>query len=99
MGQHGSDSVSAIERRAPDGDMVIDYDRRHLALYAALLEADDAGGAWQDAAASLMRIDVTEHDAEACWRSHLERARWIVGDGLGIAIDAFNQRRPEIKAE
>lgn len=79
--------------------MVVDYDRRHLALYAALLEAADAGRAWQDAATSLMRLDVTERDAEACWRSHLERARWIVGDGLGIAIDAFNAPRPEIKVE
>jgi len=36
-------------------------------------------------------------DASRC--SHLERARWIVGDGLGNAIDAFNERRPEIKVE
>jgi hypothetical protein len=91
--------VVAVERRAPEGDVVVNYDRRHLALYAALLEAADAGQAWQEAATSLMRIDATERDAEACWRSHLERARWIVGDGLGIAIDAFNQRRPEIKVE
>ncbi|API60851.1 hypothetical protein BSL82_17495 [Tardibacter chloracetimidivorans] len=89
----------AVERRAPEGDVVVDYDRRHLTLYAALLAAADAGRAWQDAATSLMRLDVTERDAEACWRSHLERARWIVGDGLGIAIDAFNARRPEIKVE
>lgn len=89
--------MNAVEQRAPDGDVVVDYDRRHLALYAALLEAADAGRAWQDAATSLMRLDVTERDAEACWRSHLERARWIVGDGLGVAIDAFNAPRPEIK--
>jgi hypothetical protein len=88
-----------VDRLAPTGNAVVDYDRRHLALYAALLEADDAGGAWQDAATSLMQIDVTNCDAEACWRSHLERARWIVGNGLGTAIDAFNQRGPEIKAE
>jgi len=88
-----------VDRLAPTGNAVVDYDRRHLALYAALLEADDAGGAWQDAATSLMQIDVTNCDAEACWHSHLERARWIVGNGLGTAIDAFNQRGPEIKAE
>lgn len=89
----------AVERQAPEGDTVIDYDRRHLALYAALLEADDAGRTWQDAAASLMQIDVTACDAEACWRSHLERARWIVGDGLGNAVDAFNERKPPLTAE
>ncbi|HKY81397.1 MAG TPA: hypothetical protein VJM09_07990 [Sphingobium sp.] len=72
---------------------MVDYDRRHLALYAALLEADDLGRDWQDAATSLMHIDVTQGDAEACWHSHLERARWIVGDGLGIALEALNARR------
>ena len=39
-----------------------------------------------------MQLDVTDCNAEACWRSHLERARWIVGDGLGSALVAFNQR-------
>ena len=88
-----------IERRAPEDDAVIDYDRRHLALYAALLEAADTGRAWQEAATSLMRLDATERDAEACWRSHLERARWIVGDGLGSALVAFGTRKSAIKAE
>jgi hypothetical protein len=91
--------MNVVERLAPTGNTVVDYDRRHLALYAALLEADDAGHAWQDAATSLLQIDVTERGAEACWCSHLERARWIVGDGLGVAIDAFNARRSEIIAE
>jgi hypothetical protein len=88
-----------VEARAPEGNVVVDYDQRHLALYAALLEAADAGGAWQEAATSLMRLDVATRDAEACWRSHLERARWIVGAGLGTALDAFGKRRPEMKAE
>jgi len=91
--------MDVVDRLAPEGHGVVDYDRRHLALYAALLEADDAGGPWQDAAASLMQIDVSKCDAEACWRSHLERARWIVGDGLGSALVAFNARRSEIIAE
>jgi hypothetical protein len=91
--------MDVFDQLAPTGETVVDYDRHHLALYAALLEADDTGRAWQEAATSLMRIDVTKRDAEACWRSHLERARWIVGDGLGIAIEAFNGRRSEIAAE
>ena len=86
--------MDVVDRRAPTGNAVVDYDRRHLALYAALLEADDAGRDWQDAAISLMQLDVTEGNAEACWHSHLERARWLVGDGLGIALEAFNVRRP-----
>ena len=82
-----------VQMMAPSGATVLDYDRKHLALYAALLDVDDAGGDWQDAAASLMQLDVTDRNAEACWRSHLERARWIVGDGLGSALVAFTARR------
>lgn len=81
-----------VEPVAPNTDCVVDYDRRNLALYAALLEADDNGSDWQDAAVSLMRLDVSRSDAEQCWRSHLARARWIVGEGLGTAIVAFNRQ-------
>jgi hypothetical protein len=81
--------VSQIQQTAPSGDEVTDYDRRHLWLYAALLDAADAGGDWQDAAAALMEIDASDTGAETCWRSHLERARWIVGDGLASALSAF----------
>ena len=84
--------MDVVDRLAPTGNAVVDYDRRHLALYAALLEADDAGSDWQAAASSLMGIDVTANDAECCWRSHLDRARWIVGEGLGSALIAFGAR-------
>ena len=91
-------SMARIDRLAPSGESAVDYDRRHLALYGALLEADEAGDDWRDAAVSLMQLDVTACGAEACWRSHLERARWIVGDGLGSALVAFNARRSTMTA-
>jgi hypothetical protein len=91
--------MKAIERLAPTGDAVVDYDRRHLALYAALLEANEVGGDWQDAASLVMCLDITDREAEACWRSHLERARWIIGAGLATAVAAFNVRRPSATAE
>ena len=80
-----------IELRAlaPTGEAIVDYDRDNLALYAALLDAADAGEPWQDAATTLMRIDTDDDGAEECWRSHLDRARWIIGEGLGSAIVAF----------
>ncbi len=81
--------MGTIDRVAPSGELAVDYDRQHLALYAALLDADDTGTDWRSAAASVMRLDVTDQDAEACWRSHLERARWIIGDGLSSALTAF----------
>lgn len=74
---------------APDDDIATAYDRQHLSLYAALLDAEDAGRDWQEAAITLMSLDVTVVGAEACWRSHLERARWIVGEGLAAALGAF----------
>ena len=72
--------------------VVVEYDRRHLALYASLLDAADAGVDWRISATELMRLDLTDCSAEACWRSHLERARWIVGEGLGSALVAFGAR-------
>lgn len=85
--------MSPINPLAPTGDVPADYDRCHLSLYAALLDADDAGVDWRDAAATLMGLNVEDSDAEICWRSHLERARWIMGDGLGAALAAFGAPR------
>lgn len=80
-----------VARSAPVSEHVVEYDRRHLALYAAMLDADDAGLDWTDAARTLMGIDTAEAGAEACWQSHLERARWIIGDGLSKAVSAFGR--------
>jgi len=80
-----------LQNVAPTGPVTA-YDRRHLALYAALLDADAAGQAWQEVAVTVMRIDLADAGAEACWRSHLERARWIVGEGLASALDVFGAR-------
>lgn len=84
--------MAEIEKFAPSGSLVDDRDQRNLALYAALLDADDAGLDWKDVATSILKLDITSHDAEACWRSYLERARWIVGDGLAEALSAFGSQ-------
>lgn len=85
-----------IEKFAPSGLLVDDRDQRNLALYAALLDADDAGLDWRDVAVSILKLDITSNDAEACWRSYLERARWIVGDGLAQAIVALGSQNRQI---
>ncbi|HKU07841.1 MAG TPA: DUF2285 domain-containing protein [Bradyrhizobium sp.] len=82
---------------APSGDAVTAYDRHHLALYAALLNAEDASAGWRETATELMRLDPDADGTEACWRSHLDRARWIVGVGLGAALTAFGESVSENK--
>jgi hypothetical protein len=81
---------------APSG-AVSTYDRQMLALYAALLDAERGDADWQDVAASVMQLDPDEDDAEQCWRSHLERARWITGDGLAGAVEAFGTSRDQLR--
>ena len=76
---------------APTGDTVTAYDRERLAQYAALLDAAEAGQDWRDAASIILGLDVSDAGAEDYWRSHLERGRWIVGEGLGQAIEAFGR--------
>lgn len=68
-----------------------DYDRRHLSLYAALLDTEAAGTDWREVAPSLMKLDPGHAGSQACWQSHLARARWIVGDGLADAVVAFGE--------
>lgn len=81
-----------IESLAPTETVAVDYDRHNLALYAALLDAADAGQDWREVAGSLMGLDVDGEGAEACWHSHLERARWIIGEGLASAIAVFGHQ-------
>lgn len=68
-----------------------DYDLQHLAIYAALLDAADAEQDWREAAVRLMGIDANGPDARTCWQSHLDRARWIIGEGLASAIEVFGR--------
>ncbi len=84
----GNTSIALL---APSDEMPTSYDRRHLALYAAILDADGARLQWADAVSALMGIDPEAHGAEDCWRSHLDRARWIVGDGLAQAVSTFGR--------
>jgi hypothetical protein len=77
---------------APSVDVVTEYDRRHLSLYAVLLDAEHVGVGWREIVSGLMQLDPDGTEAESCWRSHLERARWITGAGLAQAIETFGQR-------
>lgn len=77
---------------APSGQVTA-YDRQNLPVYAELLDADDAGIGWAEGVHSILGLDVAIDEATArhCWESHLARARWIVGEGLGAALQAFGE--------
>ncbi len=78
---------------APSGQ-VTDYDRQNLPLYAELLDADAAGMSWSEGARLILGLDVVvdKESARKCWESHLDRAHWIVGEGLIFALQAFGRQ-------
>ena len=78
---------------APTGH-VSDYDRRNLLTYAELIDADDAGMDWTCGAVEILGFDpgFDPELARCCWQTHLARARWIIGDGLASAVEAFGHK-------
>lgn len=84
--------MGPVRMNVPPGEPVTEYDRFCLPIYAALVSDADAGVDWRQSALTLLHIEEDNAEAEACWRSHLERARWIVGEGLAAALVAFSGR-------
>jgi hypothetical protein len=82
----------ALESVPPAGGAT-DYDRLHLMTYAELLDADRDGVAWEQGASAILGLDpaADPEGARLCWDSHLARARWIVGEGLASAVEAFGR--------
>ena len=82
--------IGRIDDMAPSGGAT-SYDRCHLMIYAALLDADETGLGWAESATRILGRDVASdrEGARLCWESHLARARWIVGEGLASAVEAF----------
>ena len=77
---------------APNGQVTI-YDRQNLPVYAELLDAEASGMDWAEGARLILGLDVAVEGeiARMCWESHLARARWIVGEGLGSTLEAFGR--------
>jgi Uncharacterized conserved protein (DUF2285) len=74
---------TTIADAPPGGEEVTAYDRRHLRLYARLLDAERAGAPLGDVTSRLFGIDAgAEPDrAKAVHASHLARARWMAERG------------------
>ena len=79
---------------APSGDAT-NYDQSHLMTYAELLDADRRGVGWEEGASEILGVDpvADPEAARLCWDSHLARARWITGEGLASAVEAFGHNR------
>ncbi len=67
----------------PNDAAVTDYDRRHLKLYARLLDAKAAGANWQEVFGILFASgeEVAPDRAKRIHDSHLERAEWMSRTG------------------
>jgi hypothetical protein len=78
-----------IQAKAPSEDALTYYDRQHFLTYARLIDADTEGADWKMSAEKILQRDVEadRHGAELCYRSHLARARWIIGAGLNKILD------------
>ena len=72
-----------FEDLAPSGQHLTEYDRKHVKLYARLLDAEADGADWREAVEVLFGIDpVREPDrARRVHDSHLRRARWMTQSG------------------
>jgi hypothetical protein len=62
-----------IADRAPNSDVLTDYDREHLITYLRLLDAEADGADWTDVARVVLRIDPLREPerARGTWESHL----------------------------
>lgn len=82
-----------LRNEAPSGQ-ISEYDRQHLSIYAELLDAEANNMDWVEGVKTVLRLnaEIPPADARQCWESHLARARWIVGEGLGAAITVFGKR-------
>jgi len=86
--------MPSLRPLAPADEQATEYDIASLALYAELLDAAESGKPWQWAAHHVMGLDPQSEGAQECWRSHLDRARWIIRDGLASALaEAGKMRR------
>jgi len=84
--------IYPVAMRAPAGSVATEYDRSHLITYARLLDASDSGADWREAAVAILGCDIARdpEGAEKCWNSHLERAHWVITEGLArfVATDS-----------
>jgi hypothetical protein len=73
----------ALLERPPEAPRVTDYDLAHKITYLRLLDADDDGADWSEAARIILGLDPAMEPARArtIHANHLARARWMTEHG------------------
>lgn len=87
--------ISAIiADEAPGADSITAYDEAHFVTYLRLLDAETDGADWREAAALILSLDpvADPEQARRCWKSHLQRARWMAKSGYRHLLEAANAR-------
>ena len=75
---------------ATDRCAISDYDRAHFLTYARIIDALRYDQHWTIAATEILGLDITDDAAEAycVWFFHVERALWLLSDGLAAIEDS-----------
>ena len=76
-------TISSLQGVPPQGGVVTEYDRRHMAQYMRLLDAAGEGASWQEAAQIILGLDTQKEPERArlVHDAHLERAHWLSSEG------------------
>jgi hypothetical protein len=84
-------AIPDFQDQPPQSPDSTDYDRKHLALYARLLDADEEGAEWTEVVQILFGLD-PKRDADRArgvYDSHLSRAVWMTQHGF---VDLIRSR-------
>jgi hypothetical protein len=82
-----------VADRAPTLDGLTDYDRSHTTVYLRLLDAAADGADWREAARIVLDRDPDAEGTEACYTSHLARARWMTERGYRFLVQEGARER------
>lgn len=83
-----------LQDAPPISDSVTPYDLAHAKIYLRLLDADNEGAPWQEAATVVLGLDcgLEAERAQRMHSTHLERARWMTRQGWKDLLVAEHPR-------
>lgn len=75
-------------------DAITDYDMANFLTYARILDAVRFAQPWDEAATEILGVDVDSDPSWASdvWSAHVDRANWLIGNGLSAIADDRTHR-------